>query len=116
MSIFFGLLTVSPRDIAQRMRDGGEYFDAVAPGEPTRRFLRRRVVLLSAIAGVVILVLTGVPLAFMGRYPELQLLLLAPGTVLIVLGLLWMVQEEIADTLIGPRYAFSFRATSEVRA
>ena len=117
MSIFFGLLTVSPKDIAKRMRDGGEYLDGVAPGEPTRRFLRRRVVLLSALAGVVLVILTGVPLAFIGRYPELQFLLMAPGTVLIVLGLLWMLQEEIADTLIGTKYAFSFRtAPSEVRA
>jgi hypothetical protein len=44
--------------------------------------------------------------------PNLQYLLLAPGTLLIVVGLLWLLQEEIADTMIGTRYAFTFKATS----
>ena len=32
--------------------------------------------------------------------------------VMILLGLLWVLQEEIADTLIGTRYAFAFGTSS----
>jgi preprotein translocase subunit SecY len=115
MTIFFGLFTVNPKDIAKRMKDGGEYFDHVPPGEATRRYLRTRVVALSALSGVFLVVFTGLPLAFIGRYPDLQYVLLLPGTLMIVLGLLWQLQEEVADTRIGTKYAFTFKAP-ELRA
>lgn len=110
LSIAFGLFNVGPKDVAERMRKGGEYFDHVAPGRATRRYLRVRVVLLSAASGVVLVVFTGLPLYFIRSYPSLQYLLLTPGTVMVVLGLLWMLQEEVADTLLGTRYAFTFKA------
>jgi len=112
MTIFFGLFTVSPKDIAKRMRDGGEYFDHVPPGQATRGFLRKRVVWLSAASGVFLVVFTGLPLYFIGSYPNLQYLLTAPGLVMIVLGLLWLLKEEVADTLLGKRYDFTFKAPS----
>lgn len=110
LTIFFGLFTIDPKGTAKRMKDGGEYFDNVAPGQATRRYLRKRVVALSAVSGVFIALLTGVPLYFIGSYPDLQYLLTAPGTLMILLSLLWQLQEEIDDTLIGKRYAFAFRA------
>jgi preprotein translocase subunit SecY len=112
MTIFFGLFTVSPKDIAKRMQDGGEYFDHVPPGQATRRFLRRRVVGLSALSGVFLVVFTGLPLYFVGSYPNLQYLLTAPATLMIVLGLLWLLQEEVADTMLGTKYQFTFKTAS----
>ncbi|MDR3068244.1 MAG: hypothetical protein LBU50_01910 [Cellulomonas sp.] len=108
MTIFFGLFTVSPKDIAKRMKDGGEYFDHVPPGQATRRFLRNRVVGLSAWSGVVLVLFTGLPLYFIGQFPDLQYVLMAPGTVMIVLGLALIIREEIADTVLGRKYAFTF--------
>ena len=108
LTIFFGLFTVDPRATAKRMRDGGEYFDHIPPGPATRSYLRRRVVALSTISGVFLVVFTGLPLHFMADYPSLQFLLMAPGTLMILLGLLWMLQEEIADTRIGTKYDFAF--------
>lgn len=110
MTIFFGLFTVSPKDIAKRMEGAGEYFDHVPPGEATRRYLRTRVVGLSALSGIFLVVFTGLPLGFIGKYPSLQYVLLLPGTLMIVLGLLWQLQEEVADTVIGTKYAFTFKA------
>ena len=111
MTIFFGLFTVAPKDVAERMKDGGEYFDHVPPGAATRRYVRDRAVLLSAVTGVLLVVLTGLPLYFIGTYPNLQYALMAPGTLMIVLGLLWTLQEEVADTLIGTKYEFTFRTS-----
>lgn len=108
MTIFFGLFTVSPKDIAKRMKNGGEYFDGVPPGQATRQLLRRRVVGLSASSGVVLVLFTGLPLYFIGQLPNLQYVLMAPGTVMILLGLLWMLREEIADTMLGRKYDFTF--------
>lgn len=112
LTIFFGLFTVSPKDIAERMRKSGEYFDHVPPGRATRRYLRGRVVLLSSVSGVVLVVLTGLPLYFIRSYPNLQYLLTAPGTLMILLGLLWLLHEEIADTRIGTKYVFAFKPAS----
>ena len=109
LTIFFGLFTVGPKEVAERMQKGGEYFDHVPPGRPTRRYVRDRVVRLSAASGLFLVVFTGLPLYFIGSYPELQYLLLAPGTLMIVVGLLWLLWEEIADTMIGTKYSFTFR-------
>ena len=68
--------------------------------------------LLSALSGVFLVILTGLPLYFIGSDPNLQYLLMAPGTLLIVVGLLWLLQEEIADTRIGTKYDFTFTAPS----
>jgi preprotein translocase subunit SecY len=110
LTIFFGLFTVDPKETAKRMRDGGEYFDGVPPGHATRRYVRNRVIFLSVVSGVFLVVFTGLPLAYMGSQPDLQFLLMAPGTLMILLGLLWMLQEEVADTRIGTRYDFAFSA------
>ena len=116
LTIFFGLFTVDPKQTAKRMKESGAYFDHVAPGEPTRRYIRNRVVLLCVVSGAFLVIFTGLPLVFLGSYPNLQFLLTAPGTLMILLGLLWLLYEEIADTLIGTRYRFAFprsaRATS----
>jgi preprotein translocase subunit SecY len=111
LTIFFGLFTVDPKGAAKRMRDGGEYFDHVPPGPETRRFIRRRVVLLSALSGIFLVVFTGLPLYFIGTFPNLQFILTAPQTLMILLGVLWMLYEEIADTLLGTKYRFEFAAT-----
>jgi preprotein translocase subunit SecY len=110
LTIFFGLFTVGPRDVAKRMQDSGQYFDHVPPGRATREYLRRRVLLLSVLSGLFLVIFTGLPLYFIGTFPSLQFVLTAPQTLMILLGLLWMLQEEIADTMIGTRYAFSFTA------
>jgi preprotein translocase subunit SecY len=112
LTIFFGLFTVGPKDTAERMQKGGEYFDHVLPGSATRQYIRKHVVLLSALSGVVLVLLTGLPLYFIGPYPSLQYLLTAPGTVMIVLGLLRLLYEEVADTLIGTKYVFAFKTAS----
>ncbi|MCL1871553.1 MAG: hypothetical protein FWF90_14240 [Promicromonosporaceae bacterium] len=116
LTMFFGLVNVGPKDVAKRMADAGEYFDYVAPGLATRRYVRRRVVFLSAVSGVFLVLLAGLPLYFIGSFPDLQYLLSAPQTLLILLGLLWLLHEEIADTMIGTRYSFTFKAPTRAPA
>lgn len=112
LTIFFGLFTVGPKDVAERMQKAGEYFDHVPPGRATRQYVRRHVVRLSALSGVFLVIFTGLPLYFIRSYPNLQYLLTAPGTLMIVVALLWLLQEEIADTRIGTKYVFAFRPSS----
>ncbi|MCL2394197.1 MAG: hypothetical protein FWC87_05855 [Acidimicrobiaceae bacterium] len=112
MTIFFGLFTVGTRAVAERMQKTGEYFDHVPPGRATRRYLRRHVVLLSSLSGVFLVIFTGVPLHFIGSYPNLQYLLTAPATLLILLGVLWLLYEEVGDTVLGTKYVFAFKTAS----
>ncbi|MCL1897347.1 MAG: hypothetical protein FWG16_00780 [Micrococcales bacterium] len=111
LTIFFGLFTVDPKQTAMRMQDSGEYLDYVPPGQATRQFIRSRVTLLSALSGVFLVVLTGLPLYYIGRYPDLQFVLTAPQTLMILLSLLWLLNEEIADTMIGRKYSFTLGVT-----
>lgn len=112
LTIFFGLFTVGARDVAKRMADTGQYFDYVPPGHATRWYIQQRVLFLSIVTGVFLVIFTGLPLYFIGTFPSLQFLLTAPQTLMILLALLWMLYEEIADTMIGTRYSFSFGTTS----
>jgi preprotein translocase subunit SecY len=112
LTIFFGLFTVGPKDVAMRMQKGGEYFDHVPPGRATRQYLRGHVVLLSAFSGLFLVIFTGLPLYFIGSYPSLQYLLTAPGNLMILLGLLWLLYEEIADTTLGTKYVFALKTAS----
>ena len=112
LTIFFGLFTVGPKQTAERMQKAGEYFDHVPPGRATREYIRRHVVRLSAMSGVFLVVFTGVPLYFIRSYPNLDYVLTAPGTLMIVVGLLWLLQEEVADTRIGTKYVFAFKTSS----
>jgi len=107
LTIFFGLFTVGPGAAAKRMRDGGAYFDYIEPGEASARYLGVRVVALSAMSGVCLALFTGLPLWFIGQFPELQFVLMTPQTLMIVLGLVWLLREEIADTRMGMRYSFT---------
>jgi preprotein translocase subunit SecY len=106
LTIFFGLFTVNPKDTAKRMLDGGEYFDGVNPGAATRRFISGRVTGLSIASGILLVILAGGPLFFLRDHQNLQYFLMLPGTFIMVLALLWLLYEEIADTRIGTKYSF----------
>ena len=108
LTIFFSMITVDPKQLSENMVDTGEYFDNISPGEPTRRFIGARVMRLALISGVFLVVLTGLPMFFIQKAPNLAFLFALPGTVLIFVGLIIVVQEEVADLLIGTKYSSLF--------
>jgi preprotein translocase subunit SecY len=108
MSIFFGLITVNPKNLSEQMKNSGDYFDSVAPGVPTMRYLRKRVVLLSVFSGVLLVVFTGLPLYFIEVDQTFPFLAMLPGTVFMFVGLLLVVREELADLMIGTKYSSLF--------
>jgi preprotein translocase subunit SecY len=116
LSVFFGLFTVNPKDIAERMHKAGEYLDSIPPGSTTRQYLHKRVAMLSAISGIFLIVFTGIPMLFIGSYPELQYLLTTPGILVMLVALLWLLQEEIADTIIGTKYVFTLNTAAKTTA
>ncbi|MCL1899326.1 MAG: hypothetical protein FWG11_02190, partial [Promicromonosporaceae bacterium] len=112
MSVFWGLMNVRPHKLAEQMQDAGEYLDSVAPGKETRRHIRNRVLVLASLTGVGLIVLTGLPLYFMAGNPQFQYELMMPGTLMILIALMWVVYEEIADTAIGRKYRFELLSTT----
>ena len=114
LTIVFGILTVSPGDISKNMAKAGEYFDSVRPGRQTRKYILKHVLGVSLLSAVVLVILTGLPLRYVSSYPQLQSILLSPGTILIALGLLWLVQEEIADIQTEKSYTFSILQPAEL--
>ena len=104
LTIFFGLFTVNPKDISDQMKDSGDYFDGIAPGGPTKRHIRIRVVVLSIISGVILVVLTGFPLYFLEVDQTLSYLYIFPATVMMYVSLLMVIKEEISDLIISTKY------------
>jgi preprotein translocase subunit SecY len=105
LSIFFGLFTITPKGVSEQMKNSGEYFDRIPPGEPTRRYIRKRVAALSAINGVFLVVFTGLPLFYMEIDQNLSFLFMLPGTILILVNLILSIWEEFADLMIGTKYS-----------
>ena len=108
LTIFFGLFTIRPREIAKAMKNSGDYLDSVQPGAPTRRYLSRRVVVLSVISAVFLVVFTGFPLYFMEIDPNLAFLFMLPGSLMMFVSMMMVLREEIADLLIGTKYSAIF--------
>jgi preprotein translocase subunit SecY len=108
LTIFFGLFTVSPKETSEQMKNSGDYFDFVPPGAPTKKYLRKRVVILSMISGVFLVIFTGLPLYFVEIDWNLSFLFMLPGTVMMFVSLLLVIREEIADIRIGTKYSSIF--------
>ena len=105
LSIFFGLFTVSPHIISEDMKKSGEYFDGISPGEDTRKYIRKQVVRVSTFSGVLFVIFIGLPLYFLQIDSNLSFYFLLPGTIMIFVNLVMVVQEEIADILLGTKYS-----------
>jgi preprotein translocase subunit SecY len=116
LTIFFGLFTVSPKDAAQQMARRGEYIDSIAPGVPTRRHLRSMVLRLSVFAGLFLVVFTAIPMFIVTLDSNATFIGMFPGTLMILVSLIWALKEEISDLIIGVRYSAIFAERTEGRA
>ena len=60
---FFAFVMLSPRQLAKGMRNSGNYLLGVEIGRPTRRFIRRRLVLFNFLSALVLALLVGLQIA-----------------------------------------------------
>ena len=66
-SIAFAFINVSGQQIADRMKESGDYIYGVYPGEDTSRFINRLVLRFALIGAVFNVTLAGLPILFVLR-------------------------------------------------
>ena len=108
LSLFFGMFTISPKTLSEQMKHNGDYFDFIYPGLATRKHLENIVLKLSIVSGVVLCLLVGLPLILLQVDTSLSYLYTMPGTIMIFVFLVLVIQEEVADLFIDTKYRSIF--------
>lgn len=78
-SIAFAFVNVSGQQIADRMKQSGDYIYGVYPGEDTSRFINRLVLRFALIGAVFNVTLAGLPILFVLKDESLLKVSMIPG-------------------------------------
>ena len=103
-SIAFAFVNVSGQQIADRMKQSGDYIYGVYPGEDTSRFINRLVLRFSLIGGLFNVTLAGLPMLFVLQDEGLLKVSMIPGLFLILSGMLFTIHDELQALRLNERY------------
>ena len=103
-SIAFAFINVSGQQIADRMKESGDYIYGVYPGEDTSRFINRLVLRFALIGAVFNVTLAGLPILFVLKDESLLKVSMIPGLFLILSGMLFTIHDELQALRLNERY------------
>ena len=103
-SIAFAFVNVSGQQIADRMKQSGDYIYGVYPGEDTSRFINRLVLRFALIGAVFNVTLAGLPILFVLKDESLLKVSMIPGLFLILSGMLFTIHDELQALRLNERY------------
>ena len=103
-SIAFAFVNVSGQQIADRMKQSGDYIYGVYPGEDTSRFINRLVLRFALIGAVFNVTLAGLPILFVLKDESLFKVSMIPGLFLILSGMLFTIHDELQALRLNERY------------
>ena len=102
---FFAFVMLSPRQIAKGMRHSGNYLLGVEIGKPTRRFIRRRLVLFNLFSTLVLGLLVGLQIAGSLLAPKIwQPLYALPISIVMIVLFMESLVEMLNELMIPKRY------------
>lgn len=102
---FFAFVMLSPRQIAKGMRHSGNYLLGVEIGRPTRRFIRRRLVLFNFFSALVLGLLVGLQIAGSLLAPKIwQPLYALPISIVMIVLFMESLVEILNEMMIPKRY------------
>lgn len=106
LNVIFSFIMLSPGDMADQLQKGGDSIVGVYAGRKTKRYLRRKLLLLTILSSCVLCLMIGASLrmAMMGRVsPELALF---PTTGMMLVGMLCPLYREIKAYRKFDSYSF----------
>ena len=104
LSFAFAFVNVSGQQIADRMKQSGDYIYGVYPGEDTSRFINRLVLRFALIGAVFNVTLAGLPILFVLKDESLLKVSMIPGLFLILSGMLFTIHDELQALRLNERY------------
>ena len=106
LDVLFSFVLIAPGDMAEQLQKGGDSIVNVYAGKKTNRYLKRTLLILSILSGLLLSVLMGfsLHLALNGRISSDLALL--PSTAMLLVGLVYRVYEEIKIYVQFDSYRF----------
>lgn len=95
LNIIFSFIMLSPGEMAEQLRKGGDSIVGVYAGKRTKRYLRRKLLILSVFSGFVLCFLMGIPLNMSLRGEIPSDLALMPATAMILIGIICPLYQEV---------------------
>lgn len=104
LSFIFGSINVDAERIAENFRNSGDYINGYRPGRSTRDYLQTYVNQLSLIGALFSSLIAGVPLYVGVVYPSYSAVLMMPGFLMMTVGMMLTVEEQVKAIKILHNY------------
>ena len=95
LSIMFGFVNIDAGQIAEGLRNSGDYIKNVKPGKDTKRYLTKYVAFFSIVGSIYITLVAGGPLYIGAMQPKYAKVVMIPGIAMMCFGMIFNVQEQI---------------------
>lgn len=105
LAIMFGFVNIDAGQIAEGLRNGGDYIKNVKPGRDTKRYLTKYVAFFSVVGAIYITLVAGGPLYIGVVEPKYAKVVMIPGIAMMCFGMIFNVQEQIR----AARSLYSYR-------
>lgn len=95
LAIMFGFVNIDAGQIAEGLRNSGDYIKNVKPGKDTKRYLIKYVAFFSIVGSIYITLVAGGPLYIGAIQPKYAKVVMIPGIAMMCFGMIFNVQEQI---------------------
>lgn len=95
LAIMFGFVNIDAGQIAEGLRNSGDYIKNVKPGKDTKRYLTKYVAFFSIVGSMYITLVAGGPLYIGAIQPKYAKVVMIPGIAMMCFGMIFNVQEQI---------------------
>ena len=95
LAIMFGFVNIDAGQIAEGLRNSGDYIKNVKPGKDTKRYLIKYVAFFSIVGSIYITLVAGGPLYIGAIQPKYAKVVMIPGIAMMSFGMIFNVQEQI---------------------
>lgn len=103
-NLIFAFTSMSGEQIADSMKKSGEYIYGIYPGEDTSRFINRLIFRFAFIGAVYSIIIAGLPMLFVLYDERFLRLTMIPGLLFMLLGMIFMVREELIALRLNETY------------
>ena len=104
LSLGFSFVNVNPEDITKKLKFSGDYISFKKPGKPTYNYLKTIVLNMGLIGAIYTMVIAGFPLLYGLYNKELFDLMTLPGSLMISVGMVLFIYDELLVLRITSKY------------
>ena len=104
LSLGFSFVNVNPEDITKKLKFSGDYISFKKPGKPTYNYLKTIVLNMGLIGAIYTMVIAGFPLLYGLYNKELFDLTTLPGSLMISVGMVLFIYDELLVLRITSKY------------